>query len=169
AFISNESSNIDIGNAGIAGESFVTRIGDKQTVAYIAGIITGNGSGLTSLNASQITGGTINNSQLANSSITVNTGPGLSAVGSPVALGGTITLNNIGVTSLAGGGGVTVSASSGAVTLGSTATSLNTPNTIVGRDGSGSFAAQNLTLAGILNLPAPPVTINSGANSLLLG
>ncbi len=169
AYTANESGNIDIGNAGVPGENNVTRIGDVQTVAYIAGIITGNGSGLTSLNGSQIAGGTINNSQLANSSITVNPGPGLSAVGSPVALGGTITLNNTGVTSLAGGGGVTVSASSGAVTLGSTATSLNTPTTIVSRDGTGSFSAQNLTLAGILNLPAPPVTINSGASSLVLG
>ena len=147
AFRGVESSNIDIGNIGVLGENNITRIGTPgiQTAAYIAGIITGNGSGLTSLNASQITGGTINNSQLQNSSITITP-----ITGSGITGGGTVSLG-------------------GAVLLGSTATSLNTPNTIVSRDGTGSFAAQDLTLAGVLNLPAPPVTINSGANSLLLG
>lgn len=147
AFRGVESSNIDIGNIGVLGENNITRIGTPgiQTAAYIAGIINGNGSGLTSLNASQITGGTILNSQLANSSITITP-----ITGSGITGGGTVSLG-------------------GAVMIGSTATSLNTPNTIVSRDGTGSFAAQNLTLAGILNLPAPPVTINSGASSLLLG
>ena len=70
AFTGNESSNIDIGNLGVAGENNITRIGTTQTAAYIAGIIIGDGSGLINLNGSQITGGTINNSQLANSSIT---------------------------------------------------------------------------------------------------
>ncbi len=168
AFTGNESSNIDIGNIGILGENNITRIGTPgiQTAAYIAGIITGNGSGLTSLNASQLTSGTINNSQLANSSITINTGAGLSP-GGTVALGGSIMLNNTGVTSLTGGNGVTVSAATGGVTLGSTATSANTANAIVSRDGTGSFSAGSLTLAGNLNLPAPPFTVNSGANSLL--
>ncbi len=110
AFMGNESSNIDIGNIGVLGENNITRIGtpgNPQTAAYIAGIITGNGSGLTSLNASQLTNGTINNSQLANSSITVNTGAGLRPPGGTVALGGSIMLNNTGVTSLTGGNGVT--------------------------------------------------------------
>jgi hypothetical protein len=43
------SSNIDIGNFGVAGDASITRIGDFQTDAYIAGIIHGNGGGLTNI------------------------------------------------------------------------------------------------------------------------
>jgi hypothetical protein len=104
------------------------------------------------LPASQVSG-SVSNSQLVNSSLTVNAGTGLSG-GGTVALGGSTTLSNAGVTSLTGGGGVTVSAASGVVTLGSTATSSNTPYAIVSRNGSGSFSAGSLTLAGTLTLPA---------------
>ncbi|HTV39900.1 MAG TPA: tail fiber domain-containing protein [Candidatus Sulfotelmatobacter sp.] len=93
---------------------------------------------LTSVPAASLTG-PVQNSQLANSSITVNAGTGLSG-GGAVALGGSTTLNNAGVTALTGGDGVTVSASSGAVTLG---------------------------LGGTLDLPALPVTINSAGNLLM--
>ena len=44
------SSNIDIGNVGSPGENNIIRIGSNQTIAYIAGVITGNGAGLTNLN-----------------------------------------------------------------------------------------------------------------------
>src|SRR5208282_2628408 len=103
-------------------------------------------------NTSSNLSGTVGNSQLANSSITINAGAGLSG-GGAVALGGSTTLNNAGVTSLTGGGGVTVSASSGSVTLGSTATSADTANAIVSRDGSGNFSTATLSLDGNLKLP----------------
>lgn len=41
--------NINIGNPGVAGQSNVIRIGSSQTDTYLAGIIRGNGSGLTNV------------------------------------------------------------------------------------------------------------------------
>ena len=89
----NESSNIDIGNLGVLGDNNITRIGTTgiQTAAYIAGVITGDGSGLVNLSASQITSGTIPNTELANSSITITPGSGLMG-GGTVSLGSGTTL-----------------------------------------------------------------------------
>jgi hypothetical protein len=53
---SKESGNIDIGNTGTVGESNVIRIGSSQTNTFIAGVINGNGNGLTNLNAAQLAG-----------------------------------------------------------------------------------------------------------------
>jgi hypothetical protein len=89
-------------------------------------------------NAAGLTG-TVLDSQLASSSVTVTAGTGLSG-GGPVALGGSTTLNNAGVTSLAGGDGVTVSAASGPVTLG---------------------------LGSTISLPSVPVTITAAEVRLL--
>ena len=52
------SSNIDIGSPGVANDNNITRIGTPgiQTQAYIAGTINGDGSGLTGLNAAQLSG-----------------------------------------------------------------------------------------------------------------
>jgi hypothetical protein len=47
--ITNGSSNIDIGNAGFATDNNVIRIGTSQTQTFLAGIISGNGGGLTNL------------------------------------------------------------------------------------------------------------------------
>jgi hypothetical protein len=52
----NESSNIDIGNNGNPGDQNIIRIGSGQTLTYLAGIIIGNGLGLTNLSASQLIG-----------------------------------------------------------------------------------------------------------------
>jgi hypothetical protein len=49
------SSNIDIGNPGLAADANIIRIGSAQTTAYIAGVITGNGGGLTNINVAQLT------------------------------------------------------------------------------------------------------------------
>jgi hypothetical protein len=54
--ISTGSSNIDIGNLGVATDTNLIRIGTSQTASYIAGVITGNGAGLTNLNAATISG-----------------------------------------------------------------------------------------------------------------
>ncbi len=43
------SNNITIGNDGVAGESGIIRIGTTQTDTYLAGIIHGDGSGLTGI------------------------------------------------------------------------------------------------------------------------
>ncbi len=105
-------------------------------------IFEGDGSGLTGLNPANLTG-PIANTQLANSTITINAGNGLAGGGS-VALGNSISLNT-------------------------SATSANTPTAIVSRDASGSFAADNITASELI---LPPTTatsgiIFSGANTLL--
>ena len=53
--ITTGSSNIDIGNPGVAGDTNIIHIGSGQSQTFIAGVINGNGSGLSSLNASQLT------------------------------------------------------------------------------------------------------------------
>jgi hypothetical protein len=42
-------SNIDIGHPGVAGENMTIRIGNGQTETYIAGVINGDGSGLSNI------------------------------------------------------------------------------------------------------------------------
>ena len=120
-------------------------------------------------NTSSNLSGTVNNSQLANSSVTVSAGTGLSG-GGTVALGGSTSLTNAGVTSLTGNADITASPASGAVTLGDTAVSANTANRIVKRDGSGNFSSGSIALSGNLTLPATTAStgiIFSGANTLL--
>jgi hypothetical protein len=56
SFGANESSNIDIGNLGVPGDNNIIRIGSGQTSTYIAGVINGDGHGLTNLNAAQLSG-----------------------------------------------------------------------------------------------------------------
>ena len=63
----NESYNIEIGNLGVAGDYDTIRIGDPtiQTNTLIAGVINGNGGGLTNLNISAAQFSGINNSAVA--------------------------------------------------------------------------------------------------------
>jgi hypothetical protein len=58
-FSGSESNNIDIGNSGVAGENNIIRLGTPgiQTSTFIAGVINGNGGGLTSLSAANLTSG----------------------------------------------------------------------------------------------------------------
>ena len=103
------------------------------------GAFYGNGSGLTSLNATQITTGTLAQARLANSSITIN--------GTSIALGasGTITANVS--QSLSNGSYITGGSYNGgtAVTWAVDATSTNTADKIVARDANGSFSANIVT------------------------
>ena len=167
--------NIDVGNQGLSTDTNIIRIGSGQSQTFIAGVITGNGTGLTNLNvsAAQLSG-TLANSQLANSSITVNAGTGLSG-GGAVALGGSTTLNNAGVLSVTGNADITATTVGGAVTLGDTATSANTVNTIVKRDASGNFSAGLITATsfsgafngnggGLTNLNASQLTSIGNTN-----
>jgi hypothetical protein len=71
------SSNIDIGNYGVPGDYGTTRIGTPgiQNNIFIAGVINGNGGGLTNLNASQLTSGTVPSARLSgtySSAVTFN-------------------------------------------------------------------------------------------------
>jgi hypothetical protein len=173
--ITTGSYNIDIGNDGFSTDTNIIRIGDVQTQTFIAGVINGNGGGLTGLNvsAAQLSG-TLANSQLANSSITVNAGTGLSG-GGAVALGGSTTLNNAGVLSVTGNADITATTVSGAVTLGDTATSSATLGTLVKRDASGNFSAGVITATsfsgafngnggGLTNLNASQLTSIGNTN-----
>jgi hypothetical protein len=101
--------------------------------------------------ASQVTG-TLLNGQLAYNTIGVLAGTGMTG-GGTVALGGSTTIANAGVLSVTGNSDITASASGGAVTLGDTATAAATVNTIVKRDNSGDFSANNISLDGSLILP----------------
>jgi hypothetical protein len=96
-------------------------------------------------------GGVVSNTQLANSSITINAGTGLSG-GGEVALGGSTTLNNAGLFSVTGDSDITASTANGVVMLGITATNADATNTIVKRDGGGNFSAGTITLAGTLSM-----------------
>jgi hypothetical protein len=109
--------------------------------------------------------GVVSNTQLAESSITVNAGAGLSG-GGAVALGGSTTLTNTGLLSITGDEDITASTTNGAVTLGSTATNADTANTIVKRDGGGDFSAGTITLAGTLNMSNSQNNIAVGSGAL---
>lgn len=129
-------------------------------------------TGVVHVQSSDITNtldiGSITNSKLAYSSITVTAGTGMSG-GGVVSLGGSITLNNNGVTSISAGSGIVVSGTNnvtisstgvisvtgtnhiststlnGVVTVTSDATSASTANTIALRDNTGGLDAGNFT------------------------
>ena len=98
-------------NLGAGTVTSVATSGSVNGITLSGGTITT--SGTVTLGG---TLGSIANSQLSNSSITVTAGTGLSG-GGAVSLGGTTTLTNAGVTSVAGAGTVSVSASTGNVTI----------------------------------------------------
>ena len=86
-----ESGNAAGLNGTIPAANFGGTYGNVITLNNPGNSISGNGSGLTSLNAAQLTG-LLGNAQLANNSITINPGTGLSG-GGVAALGGSLTLS----------------------------------------------------------------------------
>ena len=155
--------NIDIGNSGAAADDSTIRLGTPgiQMQAFIAGVINGNGGGLTNLSAASLNGN-VGNAQLANNSITINAGSGL-AGGGTVPLGGAVTLNNAGVVSVTGNADITAINNNGAVALGDNATDANTAGTLVKRDASGNFSAG--TVAASLAGNAATATVASNVVS----
>jgi len=141
------------------------------------GVFTGNGSALTALNASNISTGTLDQSRLANASLTVNgtsialggsatvtaTATGTLTIGT--GLGGTsyngstgVTITNTGVTSIVAGTNIAVSSATGAVTVSVTGT-VPTATTA----GTVTTAAQpNITSVGTLTSLAVTGNVNSG-------
>jgi hypothetical protein len=81
------------------------------------------------------------------------------------------TVNSLsGDVTLAPGTGVSITPGGNTLTIGTNATSSNTPNTIVRRDGTGSFTAATIGLTGNLTLPATSSTagnIVQGATRVL--
>ena len=151
--------------AGAVGvTSFNTRIG---AVTLTSGDVT-----------TALSNGSIVNSKLANSNVTINTGVGL-AGGGTVALGGTLTLTATGTLNVLGGTGVTVTTadSNATVSIGQpvgTANSVSflsvTSNSTI--QATGNITGGNLTTAGRIvatgnivtsgYVITPSTTINSG-------
>lgn len=110
--------NGDVSNADLATMPALTIKGNGTNgIAAPTDIAAGTDGHVLRRSGTTVGFGTLSNSSLANSSVTVSPGTGMSG-GGTVALGGTITLTNAGVTSLAGTTNrVTVSGSTGAITL----------------------------------------------------
>lgn len=87
--------NIEIGHPGVAGDNNIIRIGTPgtHTNAFIAGVITGDGSGLTNINFTQFAAGMISLAQLPAAVVTNNDA-------ASVTLGGTFTGNGAGLTNI---------------------------------------------------------------------
>jgi hypothetical protein len=142
--------NLNVATAGVAGtvttasQPNITSVGtlivlDVSGNITTSGVFNGNGSGLTALNASNISTGTLAQARLANSALTVN--------GQLIALGssGTITANTTQTLTL--GSFLTGTSFNGgtAVTAAVDATSANTASKVVARDASGNFSAGTIT------------------------
>jgi hypothetical protein len=92
-FVAGESSNIDLGNPGVSGDNKIIRLGSGQTNTFIAGVINGNGSGLTNLSAAQLGSGIIPLAQLPAAVVTNNDA-------ASVTLSGTFSGNGAGLTNI---------------------------------------------------------------------
>ncbi|MGA2173963.1 MAG: tail fiber domain-containing protein [Verrucomicrobiota bacterium] len=153
-YMGNESSNIVIGNVGSINDQNIIRIGDSQTAAYIAGVITGDGGGLTNLGASSGS----ENTAIGNSALTATTTGSFNT-----AVGGLALLNNTSGsynTAIGDSALIENTSGNGNTADGFNALGFNTSgnnNTAVGRD-----ALSNL---GGSSVPATP----SGSNNIALG
>jgi trimeric autotransporter adhesin len=150
AAVFTEQSNLQLRiwfNDGVNGFAALSPVQNLTPTPYAITALSANTSSNLSgtLSVGQLSG-TVGNSQLANSSITLTAGTGLSG-GGTVALGGATTLTNAGVLSVTGNPDITATMVGGAVSLGDTATSSDTASTIVKRDPSGNFAAGTITAA----------------------
>jgi len=128
------------------------------------GVFTGNGSGLSVLNASNITTGTLAQARLANSSLTVN--------GTSISLGGSGTITANTTQTLSNGAYITGGGFNGgtAITWAVDATDAATASKIVARDANGSFSANIVTAtlngaattAGTVTTAAQPNITSTG-------
>jgi hypothetical protein len=157
--ITTGSGNIDIGNAGGFNDTNIIRIGSGQTQTYIAGVINGNGNGLTNLNAAKLTG-TFTGNVIGSASAATNLSGSLA--GDVTGTQSTTVVSSV--------GGQPAANVAGGASAANAATSANTPGTIVKRDGSGNFAAGTATFNGSLYLPATTASagiIYSGGNRFI--
>jgi trimeric autotransporter adhesin len=165
AFNAGESSNIDLGNSGITGDSGIIRIGTAgaQTQAYIAGTIFGNGAGLTNLNASQLSSGMIPLAQLPLPVVT-NTEINVTLNGAFNGNGGGLT--NLNAAQLTGSGTLALS-----VLPASVVTNSETGVTLTGTfhgNGGGLTNLNAVTLGGSqLSLAASGIQLGTNFNAVV--
>jgi hypothetical protein len=142
----------------------LTGLGVNGTITAVditanTGVFTGNGSGLTALNASNISTGTLAQARLANASLTVN--------GTSISLGGSGTITSNTTQTLTLGSFLTGTSFNGgtAVTAAVDATSANTASKVVARDASGNFSAGTITatLSGAATSATTAGTVTTAA------
>lgn len=192
AFTANESGNIDIGNNGVAGENNTIRIGTPgiQVNTWIAGVINGNGGGLTNI---QLSYGGSPVFYYSNSSANLFLG---SSAGNPAADGGVediavgslaLSANTSGDYNTADGYGTLVDNTSGSFNSANGTGALfgntdGSDNTAVGYDAlaantRGSFNTavgvnalyKNGTNSGDTGIGADTLDLCSGSNNIALG
>ena len=144
------------GNIGAGNISAAANVTGANIVA--TALITGNGSGISAINASNITTGTLAQARLANSTFTIN--------GTLITLGGTSTISSNTNQALTLGSYLVGGSFNGgtAVTAAVDATSSMTVNKVVARDVNGHFSANiitanlngNATTAGTVTTAAQP-------------
>jgi len=128
----------------ITGVGTLTSLGVNGTVTAVnftanTGVFAGSGANLTTLNASNISSGTLAQARLANASLTVN--------GTSITLGGSGTITANTTQTLTFGSYLTGTSFNGgtANTIAVDATTTNTANKVVARDANGSFSANIIT------------------------
>ena len=138
----------------------LTSLGVNGTVTAVAftantGIFTGNGAGLTNLNASNVSSGTLAQARLANSSLTVN--------GTSISLGGSGTITANTTQALTLGTFLTGTSFNGgtAVTAAVDATDAATASKVVSRDANASFAGNVITATTFSGSGANITTLNA--------
>ena len=126
------------------------------TITANTGVISGNGSGLTALNASNISTGTLAQARLANSAITIN--------GTAISLGSSATITANTTQTLTFGSYLTGTSFNGgtANTIAVDATTTNTGSKVVARDSDGSFSA-NIITATLSGAATTSGTVTSAA------
>src|SRR5580658_6755499 len=129
------------------------------TAGAASGTLTGNGAGITNINASQLTG-TVASTQLqgvyGNALIMTNTNNVLAGDGSQLA--------NVNATTV---GGQTAASILSGVGEAKAATSANIPGAIVARDTNGNLSAGSINLSGSLNVPFPFI-MYEGTNTIMI-
>jgi hypothetical protein len=140
AYTAAESTNILIGNAGVGGDNAVTRIGNAQSAAYIAGVVT------------------------ASTGVVATTGNITATAGNLVTLNGNLVLTTPGnkILIAAGGGGAASVGVSNAMALGTTTvlTSAVTANSII-------FLTTNTPGGMVGTLSAPSGSITPGVSFVI--
>lgn len=145
AYEDNESSNIDIGNPGVEFENNTIHIGRSQTNTFIAGVINGNGGGLTNLNVTQFSSGVVPTSVL----------PGFQAASNYATVGGGVNNTASGIAAVVGGGGYDGTTYSGNLASGNASVigggagnqATNTYATVGGGNGN-TASGEDSTIAG---------------------